>query len=207
MTYQFKLVSTHNAKLDKDGICSINMPPVLTCPGAGHCKAYCYAQTGKQVFPGPKNFRLRALELFKTDPKRFELLAKEEIRRAGRQIVRWNDSGDIFSIKYLKMMARLAKTFNAVKFYTYTKSIKILLKSGHENLPPNLKIIQSYGGKQDKLIDETKPFARVFQDKKSIPEGFVDCSESDYLAATTATKIAIVVHGNLKKYFKPMQKK
>jgi len=200
--YQYKLVSTRNAKLEKDGIVSINMPPLLTCPGAGECKHYCYAQVGMQAMGNPKRFRLRTLQLFKDDPKKFEELATFEIHRAGRRFVRWNDSGDIMSLSYLKMMVRLAKKFPDIKFYAYSKSIKILLKYGFKNLPKNLKVIQSFGGRHDHLIDKRQPYAKVFLTEKCIPKGFVDCSSSDYLAATSAKKIAIVVHGNRRKKFK-----
>jgi hypothetical protein len=152
-----------------------------------------------------KAFRLRAFELFKTDPKKFEEIAAYEIHRSGRRIIRWHDSGDIMNLSYLKMMARIANRYPEIQFYTYTKSIRIILKFGWENLPANLKLIQSHGGKDDHLIDTKKPFARIFLDKESIPKGFTDCSNSDYEAATSATKIAIVVHGHRKKNFKPKE--
>lgn len=195
------LVSVSNAKLDKDGIVSINMPPVITCPGAGACKAYCYAQVGNQNFPGPKNFRLRAFDLFKTDPQKFKQTLKEEIHRTGRKIVRWHDSGDIVNLAYLKIMVSIANHFPDTKFYTYTKSHKIVQKFGYENLPNNLKIIQSYGGKNDNLINTKYPFAKIFTKEEDIPEGFTNCSNSDYPAATTATQIAIIAHGSRKSKF------
>lgn len=199
------LISITNSKLSKDGIASINMPPAITCPGAGICKQYCYAQVGRQAMGAAKNFRLRAFDLFKTDPKKFEQTLKEEIHRAGRRIVRWHDSGDIVNLSYLKIMVSLAKHFPDIKFYTYTKSHKIVQKFGYENLPHNLKIIQSYGGKHDHLIDTKYPFAKVFAKEEDIPEGYTDCSNSDYPAATTATQIAILVHGIRKGKFKAQE--
>jgi len=195
------IVSVKNSKLIKDGIAAINLPPAITCPGAGVCKQYCYAQVGRQAIGPAKNFRLRTLELFKTNPKQFEQTLKKEIHQAGRRIVRWHDSGDIISLSYLKIMVKLAEHFPDIKFYTYTKSHKIVLKFGYENLPHNLKIIQSYGGKDDHLINTNYPFARVFEEEEDIPEGYTDCSNSDYPAATTATKIAIIAHGIRKKRF------
>lgn len=203
--YKYQLVSTSNMKLEKDGIVSINQPPIKSCPSAGECKAYCYACVGQQAMGNAKAFRLRAFELFKTDPKKFEEIAAYEIHRSGRRIIRWHDSGDIMNLSYLKMMARIANRYPEIQFYTYTKSIRIILKFGWENLPANLKLIQSHGGKDDHLIDTKKPFARIFLDKESIPKGFTDCSNSDYEAATSATKIAIVVHGHRKKNFKPKE--
>ena len=194
-------MSLNNSKLSKDGITSINMPPILTCPGAGVCKQYCYAQVGMQAMGNPKNFRLRAYQLWLDSPKKFIEVALEEIRRSGRRIIRWHDSGDIVSLKYLKMMINIALKVPEIKFYTYSKSISIIKKYGFDLLPVNLKIIQSYGGKEDHLIDERFPFAKVFLNKDSIPLDFVDMSDSDYLAATTATKIAIVVHGGRKSKF------
>ena len=88
------------------------------------------------------------MELYKENPKEFERLVLEEVHRCGRRFIRWHDSGDIMSISYLKMMVRVANSMPDVKFYTYSKSIKIIQQLGYRNLPANLKIIQSYGGKQ-----------------------------------------------------------
>lgn len=199
------LISVSNSKLEKDGIVSINMPPILTCPGAGNCKKYCYACVGLQAMGKPKEFRLRALALFKGNPKLFKQTLEKEIHRVGRRIIRWHDSGDIQNISYLKIMVALAKFYPDIRFYTYTKSHKIVQKFGFENLPANLKIIQSYGGKHDHLIDPRYPIAKVFAKKEDFPKGYTDCSESDYPAATTATKIAILAHGGRSKRFQPQE--
>ena len=201
MTIKFNVLSVHNRKLDKDGIVSINMPPLLTCPSAGDCKKYCYAQVGQQAMGAAKALRLRNFKLFSEDPTKFEEMAMQDIKLSGRRIIRWLDSGDILNTSFLKMMVRVARAFKEVKFYTYTKSISIIIRVGWKNLPINLKLIQSYGGLEDHLIDKTKPFAKVFRTKEDIPKNFIDASYSDYASATTAKKIGLVVHGCRKRKF------
>ena len=78
MSYNPILISVHNQKLEKDGIASINLPPVLTCPGAGDCKKYCYAQLGHQAMGRAKDKRVRGMELYKENPKEFERLVLEK---------------------------------------------------------------------------------------------------------------------------------
>jgi len=199
---KYTVLSEHNQKLEKDGIVHISMPPILTCPCSGKCKEYCYAQVGLQSWKPAKNFRLRNLDLFLNHPDEFEKVAKEDIHGSGRRIIRWLDSGDIMNQAFLKMMVRVAENFPDIKFYAYTKSISIVINFGWENLPKNLKLIQSYGGLEDRLIDPSRPFARVFADEASIPTDYVKASHSDYRAATDATRIGIAVHGIRRKKFK-----
>lgn len=195
-----KLVSIYNSKLAKDGIVSINMPPVLTCPSAGICKAYCYAQVGQQAMGKAKQKRLDAYNMFMNNPDEFQNLVISELLQANRRIVRWNDSGDIINKRYLEIMCNVAKHYPDIKFYAYTKSIPIIIDYGWHNIPNNLKLIQSYGGLHDGLIDRNRAFAQVFKDK--VPSDYIDCSTSDYEAATSANKIGMIVHGNRKKQFK-----
>jgi len=200
--FKFEIISEHNSKLAKDGIISINMPPCLTCLFAGICMLFCYAQVGHQAMGHAKAKRLRNLELWETDPKLFEEKLKNEIKHAGRLINRWMDSGDIVSVEFLRMMIRIAEHFQDRKFYCYTKAIPFILEVGWENIPSNLKIIQSYGGTKDELIDQSKPFAKVFKTEEEIPADFINASNSDYLSATSAHKIGIVAHGVRKSKFK-----
>ena len=125
----------------------------------------------------------------------------DELIHASKNIYRWMDSGDIYSLPFLKMMARIANAFPHLIFYSYTKSISIVIKFGWENLPKNLKLIQSYGGIEDHLIDRSKPFAQVFKSEKDIPKNFTNCSDSDIPAATFAKRIGIVAHGARKNNF------
>ena len=198
---KFCIISLYNSKLNKDGIISINLPPLLTCPYAGECKKYCYAQVGQQSMGYAKQKRLNNFNLWGDNPTKFEELLKQEIHQAGRLINRWMDSGDIPSIDFLRLMIRIANHFPDRIFYAYSKSIPIILEYGWENLPTNLKIIQSYGGTADHLIDESKPFAKIFKTEEDIPSDFTNASHSDYLAATSATKLGIAVHGIRKKKF------
>jgi len=198
---KLQIVSNGNSKLLKDGIVSINLPPVITCPSAGDCKRYCYACIGLQAMGNAKQKRLNTLEIFKRSPKEFKDICIQEIKRVKAKTVRFHDSGDIFSLRYLKTLCDICESMPEIKFYAYTKSLKILAKFGWDNLPLNFKIIQSYGGKNDSLIDRDKPFALVLGIGEAIPVGFIDGSESDLPSATYATKIALPIHGGRKNKF------
>jgi len=199
---KLKIISDGNTKLKKDGIVSLNLPPVITCPGAGDCKKYCFACVGMQAMGNAKQKRINTLELFKRSPKEFVNTAVSEIKRTKALTVRFHDSGDIFSLQYLKTLCEICNKLPDVKFYAYTKSIKIILKFGWDNLPSNFKIIQSYGGKDDNLIDRNKPFALVLGIGEGTPKGFINANESDLPSSTYAEKIALTVHGGRKNKFK-----
>ena len=65
-------------------------------------------------------------------------------------------------------------------------------------MPDNLKIIFSFGGKEDHLIDTRKhAHCHIFSDSESLNEsGYEDASNNDMVAAFSKTKrIGIIYHG------------
>ena len=62
-----------------------------------------------------------------------------------------------------------------------------------ESLPENFKIIFSYGGRFDHLIDTKKHrHALIFRDKA--PAGYVDASDNDLNAIGNNPRIALAFH-------------
>ena len=94
--------------------------------------------------------------------------------------IRIHDSGDFFNVSYTNLWIELVKNFPKVRFYAYTKSIPYFINN-YNFLPKNLKIIFSYGGKFDNLIDPEKHFnAKIFQNENELNEtNYLDCSKSD----------------------------
>jgi hypothetical protein len=187
---------TQNTKLKKDNIWSFGLPPIKTCPQAGECKKYCYGCKG--------NYR-RFPKIADALQKRFEQLSwnnwaglmSMEIRSRKCKIVRIHSTGDFFEWWYLSNWAKVARENEDVLFYCYTKSVK-LFKEVHPNmLPANFRVIFSYGGLQDALIDPTKDrHCKIFNTLEELEQaGYVDVSKSDLVAATTdSLKIGIVKH-------------
>lgn len=107
---------------------------VNTCPGAGACSVQCYALQGFYIFNDGKNLKLaQRLQMIFQDPEAYflqgfreaEMYAFEANRDDKTLEIRWNDAGDFFSERYLKLAVRITKALlkkkYKVKSYFYTK--------------------------------------------------------------------------------------
>lgn len=184
---------TQNSKLKKDGIWAFSLPPVKTCPFAGECRKYCYAQKGFYRMSTVK-LGLQKRYLVSTT-QNFADQINYECR--GKKIVRIHASGDFYNEEYLRKWRMIALSNPNVLFYAYTKSVSLIKKVDKAYWPKNLRIIFSYGGLQDNLIDPANDrHCKIFETKVDLDAaGYVDVSESDLIAATTKSlKIGIVKH-------------
>lgn len=166
-----------------------------TCPNAGICAASCYAKQG--FF----NFKIVAdayeKRLAFTKSKDFVSVMVFEIERKRLRAMRWNDSGDFYSLEYLRKAFQVMRRTPDVRHYAYTKQVK-LLKSVKEIWPRNFTVIYSLGGKQDSLIDlKNDRHARVFDSREEISlSGYADASIDDSIAwRSSNNRIGLVYHG------------
>jgi len=165
----------------------------ITCPFADSCVKYCYAQKGNYTrFPKIQELMEEKYKISKTN--NFITLMNEEIKKKKATHIRIHDSGDFYSIAYLKKWVDIAKANKDVIFYAYTKSIKFFIDG--LKLPKNLKIIFSEGSKIDNLIDENKHrHARIFKSKELLQAaGYIDASNNDLKAITSNKRVGLVYH-------------
>jgi len=110
---------------------------VNTCPGAGACIAVCYAMKGNYVrFAPAYDSMTRRLNYLLNYPDKYEEQMYNELKAKAiehkalegyksKVILRWNDSGDFFTKKYVSIaenvMDRLKKEGYNVESYAYTK--------------------------------------------------------------------------------------
>ena len=200
-------LSDGNSKLKKDGIVSFNLIPILHCPMAGACKAYCYATVGQQAF---KNGVLRRARAFlATLQYDFVSRLANEVRRVAAKdvrAVRVHDSGDFYSWDYLLSWFAIARSNPGIQFYAYTKMIVFVQRAYKAGLvPSNFRLIQSLGGVADSRIDLTLPHSRIFSSRDELlAAGYADASESDAPAAFgTNPNVGLVIHGAKAKKFNP----
>jgi len=195
---------TQNAKLKKTSIenkmrvMNFSLPAYKTitgktvCPFAKDCIKYCYAQKGNYKYPSVIKGLNNRYELSKTDDFVPKMNATIILERPTH--VRIHDSGDFYSIAYLKKWVTIANDNKEVIFYAYTKSIKFFING--LKLPKNLKIIFSEGSKIDNLIDVNKHrHARIFKSKELLQAaGYIDASDNDLKAITSNKKVGLVYH-------------
>ena len=195
---------TQNAKLKKTSIenkmrvMNFSLPAYKTitgktvCPFAKDCIKYCYAQKGNYRYPSVIKGLNNRYELSKTADFVPKMNATIILERPTH--IRIHDSGDFYSIAYLKKWVSIAKQNKDVIFYAYTKSIKFFIDG--LKLPKNLKIIFSEGSKTDNLINVNKHrHARIFKSKELLAAaGYINASENDLKAITSNKKVGLVYH-------------
>ena len=197
LTQNSKMKKT--SKENKSKILNFSIPAFktkagkTTCPFAGGCQKYCYAQKGNYTrFPIVQELMEQKYLLSKQD--NFNTLMNEEIAKKKPTHVRIHDSGDFYSVKYLNKWVTIAKDNKSVIFYAYTKSIKFFTEG--LTVPTNLKIIFSEGSKIDSLINVNKHrHARIFKTVEELnASGYIDASTNDLQAITENKKVGLVYH-------------
>lgn len=173
----------------------------MTCPNASKCVAGCYAQMGAYIWNNVKKAHQEKLDLTRTEdfvPLMIKAI-ETKLKRTKNVYIRIHDAGDFYSAEYTLKWFNIMQYFKGkpVHFYAYTKQVQ-MFKDLSEQLPVNFKLIFSYGGKQDKLINpETDRHASVFEnDSELLDKGYIDASNDDMLALTDNHKVGLVYHGN-----------
>lgn len=174
---------SQNSKLKKDGILGFGLPAGTTCPGAGACKGFCYAQKGNfKRFPNVAKSLDRNYELTKS-PDFVASVVRHLAKKRSVKFVRWHTSGDVYNQEYLDKLTKIAELLPNITFYLYTKSLHLDWYA-FDKLE-NTSRIQSIGGIHDELISQLLPVAQVVD---RLPESQLsgtrrDGSESDLVAA------------------------
>lgn len=197
------MLLTQNSKLKKSGYFNFTLPALqsttglVTCPNADKCASGCYARMGTYRFSNVAKKHEANLQATLSDD--FVPLMINEIQKIyskNKNIkIRIHDAGDFYSAEYLEKWTLIITSLKEVEFYAYTKQVEMMLNA---KLPNNFRVIFSLGGKQDNMIDTEKHFhSRVFESIEELTAaGYVDSSENDSVAATTANnKIGLVYHG------------
>ena len=187
-----------NTKYYRGIVYEWNLPTGTTCPFALECKVTvnrttgkfdihrgqykCYA-AGPERFPGVREHRWKNFEFVKgggvpTLPD-------------GCKAVRIHASGDFFNQEYFDMWIDLAKAHPHVEFWAYTKSLNYWVKRINE-IPENLILTASRGGKLDSLIDQYNlKSVTVFKSKNDVPV-HLDVDDNDDLARLPRMSFALL---------------
>jgi len=200
-----KSILTQNAKLKKTSktmgvrVFNFGIPAYktsegkITCPFAGVCVKYCYAQKGAYRWGNVKPVFEQRYKLTKQD--NFVEVMTQEIRAKRCDFVRVHDSGDYYSREYLRKWLQIAKNCPNTKFYSYTNSVRLIKEV---ELPHNYDIIFSDGGKQIDLIEENDRHSKVFDSADDlIKAGYIDASSNDLMATkwfNESNKVGLIYH-------------
>lgn len=102
----------------------------------------CYALKGRYVFPNVRAALERRLALYNADPAAWEQAMIGSIQKAGRDVFRWFDSGDLQGLPMLLAIGRIAHALPGVRFWLPTQERGILREAERMGWtpPPNLTI-------------------------------------------------------------------
>lgn len=184
------------------------------CPNAGPCARVCYARFGTYQFSNVKARHLANLEYVLEEPRAWQTQMTTELRhprfrrkrdrsgldhdpedlwltnwvQRGGAAIRIHDAGDFFADWYLDLWLTIARDHPSILFYAYTKEVSMFLNY-HDRLPENFRVIFSYGGLQDNLINPAQHrHADVFPDLSTLEQAqYLDQSESDLIAICAPT--------------------
>jgi hypothetical protein len=167
-----------------------------TCPNAAACAKGCYATMGAYTFGNvAKVFEARLTLAQSPD---FSTVISAEIVRRKVTRLRIHDSGDFFSPEYLQAWLTIMHANPSCEFYAYTKMISMFKEYTAKGLiPSNFKIIYSYGGTEDRLIDRnTDRHSWVFSSLENLQAaGYSDASKDDSVALDANPKVGLIYHG------------
>lgn len=161
-----------NSKLPKH-IVSFSIPSGYSCPGAHICKTTadpssgvikdgphqtlrCFSASSEAAFSSVRQQRwynyTKLRQARTTQGIKNLILRSIEHQIPTFTLMRIHIGGDFYSQSYFDAWLEVAEELNARKFYAYTKSIPFWANRITE-IPTNLNLIASKGGKFDHLID------------------------------------------------------
>jgi len=165
--------SRGNHKLSRN-ILIWDLPHKSTCPGADKCLKYCYARKAEYLFKYALQSRKRN---YVFSLKRYFVPAiTDYLRESTVKYIRVHSSGDFYSKAYFLKWVQIAKNCSDKVFFGYTKSLKFI---DFSVLPNNFKLLQSYGGLFDDLIDPAFSTSRVIESKSELWLNEVLCTSTD----------------------------
>lgn len=198
-----------NAKLDK-AIITFSLPAGYTCPGAMQCLARanrqtgaitdgvdatfrCFAASAEAVYRNVRESRWANFEALKGLSREGMAELINASLPAKTTIVRIHVSGDFFSEAYFLAWCDVAKANPSVRFYAYTKSINFWA-ANKANVPANLILTASEGGRYDAQINGFKRAKVVFSEEQAQALGLA-IDHDDSHAYNGTESFALLIHG------------
>ncbi len=137
-----------------------NLPTGTTCPFAAGCKVVVDRETGKMTSKADQyrcyaasSERFPAVRHHRWTNFDYALAGGVPIIPNGCSAIRIHASGDFFNQAYFDMWLKLAQCRPDVEMWAYTKSISYWVNRLGD-IPDNLILTASYGGRQDYLIEK-----------------------------------------------------
>lgn len=167
---------------------TFSLPRGQTCPGAGACRWWCYANKGRFSFPTVADCHQRNLDLTRSGMFVATIVKELQAKRKLPAAIRIHSSGDFYDQAYLDRWCWIARVFPTVLFYCYTTSLH-LNWSAWDALPNTNRVLSAGGSTTGTKL---RAYARRVQRAvvhvvPDVPAHGLDGSHDDIVAARTNT--------------------
>lgn len=195
---------------------AFSLPAGYSCPGAVICQSWadritgkikdgkdaevrCYAASDESKSPQARAARWHNFDILKHAD--FETIYSElsDALPNDADICRIHIGGDFFNQKYFNAWVFLAQNRPSVTFYAYTKSLPYWIETKFD-IPDNLKLIASKGGRYDDLIAEYNLREAVIVlslEEADFQE--LDIDHTEQIAIQRDDNFALLIHGTQSK--------
>jgi hypothetical protein len=121
-----------------------NLPCFKTCKPGLACRKYCYANKAARLYKQVTPCRENNLKLSKSPNFVAETVKLLKTRK--NKIVRFHESGDVYSVAYIRKLYAICRELPDYKFYTYTKRDDLFTTAILAKKPRNFTLSYSYDG-------------------------------------------------------------
>lgn len=132
--------SAFNMNKTRKAIVSYGKPAIMSCPFAGSCMEYCYAETSEKTYKGSLAVHVHNYAMVWSQSTDVIVDRIERGLDNRTVVVRLSDSGDITSYNEIKAWREVAINHPNTLFYGYSKATPYIykLRSEFGQLPSNL---------------------------------------------------------------------
>ena len=174
------------------------------------CKFRCFSASQEVVFPAVYDNRKHNFDMLRNDDEFGMTCSIQDAMPKNLGICRIHVAGDFFNQSYFNAWANVARNNPDRLFYAYTKSLRywVLGKVGDSflgqridrpNLPQNLVLTASRGGRLDHLIDEhqLREAKVVFSEAEADELGYTIDHDDSHAAIPSQrdNSFALLIHG------------
>jgi hypothetical protein len=209
-----------NRYLFSKRILTWNLPSGHTCPGAKACLAYTNRDTGSLTLGPHSEFKCYSAVTERFPAVRDKAWANRDLvfrldadavtdailalLPDNAQEVRVHAAGDFFSQRYFDGWLGVARAKPNVWFWAFTKSLPFWINRLGQ-IPDNLMLTASYGGKHDALIEQhgLKYSVVVYSESEARDRG-LEIDTNDWLAAYSRQPFALLENFSRSKKQRPL---
>ena len=177
--YSFSLLSGHACPFANECFSKVVNRKVVDGPNT---KFRCFSASQEATFPKTFDARESNFNLIKAEKGNVKGLSKliSTSLPSKAEIIRIHIGGDFYTQNYFDAWLDVAKNTPDITFYAYTKSLSFWVARKNQ-IPNNLILTASYGGKLDKLIGQHRlRKAVVIHDIKTC-QAIVDSEDFDII--------------------------